>query len=118
MYNAQNRKISGTVLSLQADYPIENVNIFIKDKNIGTSTLRDGSFYLENIPEIDFELSFSIIGYQDTSFFVISNEEEINAGRLYLRLNVLNFDEINVAAHPELDNAQSLSSISLSGSKS
>ena len=115
MYNAQNRKISGTVLSLQTDYPIENVNIFIKDKNIGTSTLRDGSFYLENIPEIDFELSFSIIGYQDTSFFVISNEEEINIGRLYLRLNVLNFDEINVAAHPELDNAQSLSSISLSG---
>ena len=115
MYNAQNRKISGTVLSFQTDYPIENVNIFIKDKNIGTSTLRDGSFYLENIPEIDFELSFSIIGYQDTSFFVISNEEEINMGRLYLRLSVLNFDEINVAAHPELDNAQSLSNISLSG---
>ena len=113
---AQNRKISGFVYSNQSNNPIENVNIFIKNNNIGTTSAADGFFNLEGIPELDFELSFNIIGYQDTTISIISKEKEINIGRFFLNLNILDFDQINVAAHPELGNLQSLSNISLSGS--
>ena len=113
---AQNRKISGFVYSNQSNNPIENVNIFIKNNNIGTTSSADGFFNLEGISELDFELSFNIIGYQDTTISIISKEKAINIGRFFLNLSILDFDQINVAAHPELGNLQSLSNISLSGS--
>ena len=114
--NAQNRKISGFVFSGQTNSSLENVNIFIKGEGIGTSSNPDGSFNLEDIPSDDFESAFSIIGYQDTSVFVATKDIQISIGRLNLQLNVLDFEEIHVGAHPELDNIQSLSNISLSGS--
>ena len=114
--NAQNRKISGFVFSGQTNSSLENVTIFIKGEGIGTSSNSDGPFNLEDIPSDDFELSFSIIGYQDTSVFVATKDIQISIGRLNLQLNVLDFEEIHVGAHPELDNIQSLSNISLSGS--
>tara|TARA_B100001996_G_scaffold63978_2_gene46020 strand:+ start:10131 stop:12311 length:2181 start_codon:yes stop_codon:yes gene_type:complete len=113
---AQNRKISGFVYSRQTNSSIENVNVFISGESIGASSAIDGSFYLDNIPDARFELSLSIIGYQDTVITIESMDSQINLGRLYLNLSVLDFEEINVAAHPELGNAQSLSNISLSGS--
>ena len=112
---AQNRKISGFVYSRQTNSSIENVNVFISGESIGASSAIDGSFYLDNIPDARFELSLSIIGYQDTVITIESMDSQINLGRLYLNLSVLDFEEINVAAHPELGNAQSLSNISLSG---
>ena len=115
--NAQNRKILGYVLSNQTNTPIENVNIFINDQGIGTSSKSDGYFSLEKIPDSDFELSFSIIGFQDTSVFVTSKDNQINIGKFYLELSVNGFEEINVAAHPELGYTESLSNISLSGSE-
>ena len=114
--HAQNRKISGFVFSGQTNSSLENVNIFIKGEDIGTSSKSDGSFSLENIPFDDFELSFSIIGYEDTSVFVVTKDIQISIGRIYLKLSVLDFEEIHVGAHPELGNIQSLSNISLSGS--
>ena len=114
--HAQNRKISGFVFSGQTNSSLENVNIFIKGEDIGTSSKSDGSFSLENIPFDDFELSFRIIGYEDTSVFVVTKDIQISIGRIYLKLSVLDFEEIHVGAHPELGNIQSLSNISLSGS--
>ena len=99
--NAQNRKIAGYVLSNQTNSPIENVNIFITNEEIGTASKSDGYFSLERIPDSDFKLSFSIIGFQDTSVFITSKDSQINIGKLYLKLSVLSFEEINVAAHPE-----------------
>ena len=115
--NAQNRKILGYVLSNQTNSPIENVNIFINDQGIGTSSKSDGYFSLEKIPDSDFKLSFSIIGFQDTSVFITSKDIQINIGKFYLELSVIGFEEINVAAHPELGYTESLSNISLSGSE-
>ena len=104
--NAQNRKILGYVLSNQTNSSIENVNIFINDEGIGTSSKSDGYFSLEKIPDSDFELSFSIIGFQDTSVFVTSKDNQINIGKFYLELSVIGFEEINVALggtlHPEI----------------
>ena len=115
--NAQNRKIEGYVLNNQTNSPIENVNIFITNEGIGTSSKSNGYFSLEKIPDSDFELSFSIIGFQDTSVFIASKDNQINIGRFYLELSILDFEEINVAAHPELGYTESLSNISLSGSE-
>jgi len=115
--NAQNRKITGYVLNNQTNSPIENVNIFITNEEIGTSSESDGYFSIERIPDSDFKLSFSIIGFQDTSVFITSNDNQINIGKFYLELSVLDFEEINVAAHPELGYTESLSNISLSGSE-
>ena len=115
--NAQNRKIEGYVLNNQTNSPIENVNIFITNEGIGTSSKSNGYFSLEKIPDSDFELSFSIIGFQDTSVFIASKDNQINIGRFYLELSILDFEEINVAAHPELVYTESLSNISLSGSE-
>ncbi len=114
---AQNRNISGLVYSSQTNLALQNVNIYIVGKSIGTSSDFDGSFTLENIPNTPFDLSFKIIGYQDTTFSVKSNENQISIGKIYLTTKILHFDEIYVGAHPDLGNSQSLSSLSLSGTE-
>ena len=58
---------------------IKNFVSFIKNNNIGTTSAAEGFFNLEGIPELDFELSFNIIGYQDTTISIISKEKEISA---------------------------------------
>lgn len=114
---AQSRYVSGSVYSSQTNLTLQNVNIYIVGTNNGTSSNFDGSFTLENIPDTPFELSFRIIGYQDTTFDIRSKENQINIGKIYLRTKILHFDEIYVGAHPDLSNSRSLSSLSLSGAE-
>ncbi|MEC9436682.1 MAG: carboxypeptidase-like regulatory domain-containing protein, partial [Candidatus Neomarinimicrobiota bacterium] len=114
---AQGRYVSGSVYSSQTNLTLQNVNIYIVGTNNGTSSNFDGSFTLENIPDTPFELSFRIIGYQDTTFDIRSKENQINIGKIYLRTKILHFDEIYVGAHPDLSNSRSLSSLSLSGTE-
>ena len=59
--------VSGNVYDTENNNPIESVNIFIDELQIGTSTDKNGYFQLVDIPLGNHELFFSIIGYQTFS---------------------------------------------------
>ena len=62
------QKISGTVLEMNSDKPVEYVNIGVVGRNIGTVSDQNGKYTLEIKPEHhDDTLRFSCIGYHSYS---------------------------------------------------
>lgn len=61
---AQTGTISGKVTDSQTGEALPFCNVFVNNSTIATTTDLDGNFVLENIPEGDFEIGFSFIGYQ------------------------------------------------------
>ncbi|MDX5478763.1 MAG: carboxypeptidase-like regulatory domain-containing protein, partial [Cyclobacteriaceae bacterium] len=61
---AQTGTISGKVTDSQTGEALPFCNVFINNSTMATTTDLDGNFILENIPEGDFEIGFSFIGYQ------------------------------------------------------
>ena len=56
--------ISGLVKDVETDKIIENVNIILKNSNLGTVTNKDGNFEIRNLPIGNHQISFSMIGYK------------------------------------------------------
>jgi outer membrane receptor for ferrienterochelin and colicins len=74
-------KISGTV---KADgKPVEFASISIESLKLGVSTNKQGKYFLSNIPEGNYEMTISFVGYQNLQkSFTISHEN------LNLNLNI------------------------------
>jgi len=66
---AQTGSVKGKVTDGIA--PIPSVNILIVGENIGTATNTDGHYLLNSIPIGEYELRFSIVGYE-TQFFNVT----------------------------------------------
>jgi len=61
---AQTGTVSGTVTDSETGEPLPFCNVFISNSTIATTTDFDGNYTLENVPEGEFEVGFSFIGYQ------------------------------------------------------
>lgn len=83
LITAQTGSIKGKVTDDSA--PIPSVNILIVGENIGTVTNIDGSYSLNSIPVGDYELRFSIVGYE-TQFFNVTILPNKTI-ELYVKLN-------------------------------
>ena len=117
MLFAQSRSVTGFVYDRNQKSPLQSVNILVVGEYQGAVSKEDGSFEIQNITDESFDLSFSLIGYRDTTLFITSNETNIDLGITYLNVEILHFNEISVGAHPELEASKTISSISLSGSE-
>ncbi|EKB50090.1 TonB-dependent receptor [Cecembia lonarensis] len=60
----QTGTISGTVTDGETGEPLPFCNVFISNTTVATTTDFDGNYLLENVPEGEFEVGFSFIGYQ------------------------------------------------------
>lgn len=81
--NAQNQ-IYGVVADSNSNEPLQLVNIYITDLEKGTSSDNHGHFKLENLPSGNYNVLFSMIGYENQS----------------LKLNIPNTTEIVVELKP------------------
>lgn len=89
-------KISGTVVDGQTQLPIENVNIYIANSLIGTSTNSNGVFNLSRIPVGRYTLIFSHVSYLNYSEKIeILENRNINLDIL-LEPKPIEFPEIDV----------------------
>lgn len=61
---AQSGSIIGQVTDKDTGESLPFCNVFINNTTIATTTDLDGNFLLSDVPEGDFELGFSFIGYQ------------------------------------------------------
>jgi hypothetical protein len=61
---AQTGTITGKVSDAQTGEALPFCNVFINNTTIATTTDLDGNFTLERVPEGEFEVGFSFIGYQ------------------------------------------------------
>ncbi|MFV0365403.1 MAG: carboxypeptidase-like regulatory domain-containing protein [Mangrovibacterium sp.] len=63
--NAGGYSLSGVVTDSETKAPLLNVNISIVDMKIGATSRDDGSFVIDDIPEGNYRLLASAIGYDD-----------------------------------------------------
>ena len=123
---SQTYNIAGKVLDSETKQPLNNVNIFIEQDNIGTTTDKQGDFVLlinnQSIAEI--ELNIQIIGYEEKilSLTLYKNKTNVCAtcntidiGQIFLKSKLLELESIHVHAHHNHSNL--ISDISLSGQK-
>ncbi|PSL03014.1 TonB-dependent receptor [Cecembia rubra] len=61
---SQTATIRGKVTDSQTGEPLPFCNVFINNTTIATTTDLDGNYILDNVPEGEFELGYSFIGYQ------------------------------------------------------
>ena len=115
--HAQNAKLIGKVFSSQNSEPLEDVNVYVKNYNIGSATDLNGQFSINNLPLGNLELEISILGYRDTTLLISIDNSLMDLGKILLEPEVLHFEEIKVEVHSDLDPTSSLSSFSISGKK-
>ncbi|WPP49436.1 carboxypeptidase-like regulatory domain-containing protein [Catalinimonas niigatensis] len=73
---AQNRTVSGKVVSGEENTPLPGVNVILKGSTLGTVTNAEGEYRLQ-LPDGDGILSFSFIGYISQEIEV-GNQSTIN----------------------------------------
>ena len=106
----------GRVFDLEKQQPISNANIFIDNKNIGTTTNEDGYFilFLEGYSlNNKINLVIKFIGYEEKKIFLYVKDNENNLGTIYLKPKSIKLDTIRIDS--QKDKSKQISDIFISG---
>ena len=112
---SQDKSISGSILDNETKMPIHGATVFSKNLEIGTSSKVDGSFVIKNLSGNELEIEISMMGYKKVSKLVALNNTGNDLGKIYLDVDILKFQELNVDAHSEMKPTSFLSNIELDG---
>ena len=107
--NAQTKNgiVTGTIIDESDGKPLEFVNISlisIPDSIVfsGTSSDKKGKYTINNIPDGQYIIRFSFVGYQqkDSEIFLISlNNKFVNLGTTSIKPQDINLDEVTVTSN-------------------
>ncbi len=123
---AQTYSISGKVLNSETEAPVYNVNIFIRNTNIGTTTDVEGYFHLlwnEQVGDSS-ELIIKMMGYKELTIPLdVSKSKkcpgclssQIDLGEILITTQSLELESIHIHSHKH--KSRKTSDISLSGQK-
>ena len=112
---SQNKSISGSIFDNDTRMPIHGATVFSKNLEIGTSSKVDGSFVIKNLSGNELEIEISMMGYKKVSKLVALKNTGNDLGKIYLDVDILKFQELNVDAHSEMKPTSFLSNIELAG---
>ncbi len=88
--------LQGQVLDILSSQPIEGVNVFIANTQVGTTTDKHGNFILENVPiGVSYRLVFSHIAYKNFQLLLDKNNTRIKL-QINLEPKVINLKAVNV----------------------
>ena len=114
---AQDTFVSGKVLNAENHAPIHGVNVFSPDLGIGTVSQVDGQFLLRELPLGKIKITLSMMGYKDFEKVINIQKEKNDLGTLFMVIDTLKIDQINVSAHQDLLPTQYASSSHIFGKK-
>ena len=112
---SQDKSISGSILDNETKMPIHGATVFSKNLEIGTSSKLDGSFVIKNLSGNELEIEISMMGYKKVSKLIALKNTGNDLGKIYLDVDILKFQELNVDAHSEMKPTSFLSNIELAG---
>jgi iron complex outermembrane receptor protein len=113
----QTYSISGKVLNSETKIPVYNVNIFIRDTNIGTTTNAEGYFHLIWNEQVggSSELNIKMMGYKELTIQLDVSKSKINLGDILITTQSLELESIHIHSHKH--KSRQTSDILLSGQK-
>ena len=88
--------IRGRVLDKETGAPIEDVNVFLSNTTIGTTTGKYGNFIISNIPYGSYKIVFSYIGYKTEINNLSSYIQKIFDVNISLEQKAINLNQVNV----------------------
>src|SRR3989337_1405370 len=94
LITAQTGSVRGKVM--EDSSPIPSVNILIVGENIGTVTNTDGIYSIHSIPVGEYELRFSIVGYETQFYNVTILANKIIELDVKLNSKMIELGEVNV----------------------
>ena len=112
---SQDKSISGSILDNETKMPIHGATVFSKNLEMGTSSKVDGSFVIKNLSGNELEIEISMMGYKKVSKLIALKNIGNDLGKIYLDVDILKFQELNVDAHSEMKPTSFLSNIELAG---
>ena len=112
---SQDKSISGSIIDNETKMPIHGATVFSKNLEIGTSSKVDGSFVIKNLSGNELEIEISMMGYKKVSKLIALKNTGNDLGKIYLDVDILKFQELNVDAHSEMKPTSFLSNIELAG---
>lgn len=102
VFYALAQNISGKILEMETNKPIEFVNVYLEKEEGGTISNKKGEFYLELLSKIKLTdtIHFSFIGYT-TRYYTFSKLKELNF-IVHLSKKIENLDQVTVTSIREL----------------
>lgn len=91
-------KISGKVFDSKTKLPVHDVNIYLSSTLYGTTTNSKGDYILSKIPDGEYKLVVSRIGYEPIVIDIIVKDSKHLEKTFYLDEKIYDFDEVTVEA--------------------
>lgn len=90
--------ITGKTIDKENGSSLPGVNIFIHELSIGTTSDKDGNYILQNLPNGEFIIHYSFVGYQTIHKKVFLSESHLNFD-VELETKVIEGDEVVVSGN-------------------
>lgn len=90
--------ISGQIIDVETGISIPHVNLFLAHTTIGTITNNEGKYIINNIPQGQYDLIVSHIGYELTTFQIILQKPEILEHNFQLKPRIIKREKIQIEA--------------------
>jgi len=95
--------VKGKIIDETLNEPLVGATAYLQNTSVGVSTGLDGSFVL-NVPEGDFNLEISFIGFEDMNFPInLGNDEVKDLGTLNLVSSSVGLEEVQVISSVAID---------------
>ena len=111
----QTYSISGKIMECETETPIDNVDVYIENFEIGTVTDKDGYFilYLNDQELNSIDLNINMIGYQKMIMSVDLSSSIIDLGDIHIKVESLELESVHIHSHQH--RLHQISDISLIG---
>ncbi len=90
--------IQGKVIDKETKKPLENVNVFLSNTTIGTTTNDEGTFIINNVPYGSYNIIFSYLGYEIESKNFDSYKPYKYEFDISLKQKPININQVNITA--------------------
>jgi len=90
--------VRGVIKNIETKKPIIGANVFIPELQKGTSTDVEGTFRLSNLPESQFKIDITHIGYKTVSKSVNFKSDTLDQLEIYMEPTVIHSDAVVISA--------------------
>lgn len=91
-------ELMGIVVDKQSQEPLPFANVFIDKSTLGAPTDQEGYFYIQNIPDIGFELVVSYVGYKTVNLPINLNVLDGDSLRIVMEIDPIALESISVVS--------------------
>ncbi len=103
---AQNGTMRGFVYDKKSGEPIIFTNVFLEGTTLGSATDVNGFFTITQIPEGEYNVLVTAIGYEKYSETVTITKNKILSKKLFIETGAVQLDEVSISAEGAEDKTQ------------